>query len=147
MKYIRKPIAAGTVALALSFSSVISSASSHMDAPLITFDDAANTTDVYAFVTQRDGMKYLSTAVAVYPFEEPGIGPNKYNFDDNVRYQIHVATGSDLERGRPTFSYQFDFETNFKKKNTILQSYVGVVNDVNDAAQNLTQTYQPRKIS
>ena len=26
-----------------------------MDAPLITLDDAANTTDVYAFVTQRDG--------------------------------------------------------------------------------------------
>src|SRR5262245_56135976 len=28
-------------------------ASSHMDAPLITLDDAANTTDVYAFVSQR----------------------------------------------------------------------------------------------
>ena len=27
-------------------------ASSHMDAPLITLDDAANTTDVYAFVSQ-----------------------------------------------------------------------------------------------
>ena len=30
-------------------------ASSHMDAPLITLDDAANTTDVYAFVSQRYG--------------------------------------------------------------------------------------------
>ena len=30
-------------------------ASSHMDAPLITLDDAANTTDVYAFVTERFG--------------------------------------------------------------------------------------------
>ncbi len=28
---------------------------SHMDAPLITIDDAANTTDVYAFVTRRNG--------------------------------------------------------------------------------------------
>ena len=28
-------------------------ASSHMDAPLITLDDAANTTDVYAFVSQQ----------------------------------------------------------------------------------------------
>ena len=30
-------------------------ASSHMDAPLITLDDAANTTDVYAFVSERGG--------------------------------------------------------------------------------------------
>ena len=30
--------------------STSASASSHMDAPLITLDDAANTTDVYAFV-------------------------------------------------------------------------------------------------
>src|SRR5207249_2549977 len=71
-------------------------ASSHMDAPLIVLDDAANTTDVYAFVTGEDGRKYLTTALAVYPHEEPGIGPNKYNFDDNVLYEIHVALGRDL---------------------------------------------------
>ena len=75
-----------------------------MDAPLITLDDAANTTDVYAFVSQRDGEKYLTTALAVYPFEEPGIGPNKYNFDDDVLYEIHVATGSDARAGRATYS-------------------------------------------
>jgi len=53
-------------------------ASSHMDAPLITFDDPANTTDVYAFLSedQRDGDDYLTTAVSVYPFEEPGIEDN-----------------------------------------------------------------------
>src|SRR6187402_2518951 len=75
-------------------------ASSHMDAPLITLDPAANTTDVYAFVSQRDGAKYLTTALAVYPHEEPGIGPNKYNFDDDVLYEIRVATGRDVARGR-----------------------------------------------
>ena len=79
-----------------------------MDAPLITLDDAANTTDVYAFVSERGGVKYLTTALAVYPFEEPGIGPNKYNFDDNVLYEIHVATGDDVARGRTTYAYQFD---------------------------------------
>ena len=57
-------------------------ASSHMDAPLITFDDAANTTDVYAFVSKDGDTQYLTTALAVYPFEEPGIGPNAYAFDD-----------------------------------------------------------------
>jgi hypothetical protein len=116
-------------------------ASSHMDAPLITLDDAANTTDVYAFVQKKNGVKVLVTALGVYPFEEPGIGPNKFNFDDNVLYQIHVATGRDVAAGRPSISYQFRFKTRFKNTNTILQSYLGVVNDVDDAAQNLTQTY------
>jgi hypothetical protein len=97
-------------------------ASSHMDAPLITLDDAANTTDVYAFVREERGMKSLVTALGVYPFEEPGIGPNKYNFDDNVLYEIHVATGADVAAGVPTFSYQFNFETKYKNRRTILQS-------------------------
>ena len=121
-------------------------ASSHMDAPLITLDPAANTTDVYAFVQQENGGKSLVTALGVYPFEEPGIGPNKYNFDDNVLYEIHVATGDDLAAGRSTISYQFQFTTRYKNENTILQSYLGVINDVDDAAQNLTQTYTVTKV-
>jgi hypothetical protein len=47
----------------------IASASSHMDAPLIVLDDAANTTDVYAFVQQENGRKVLATALCVYPIE------------------------------------------------------------------------------
>jgi hypothetical protein len=121
-------------------------ASSHMDAPLITLDDAANTTDVYAFVRDEYGKKSLVTALGVYPFEEPGIGPNKYNFDDNVLYEIHVATGDDVRAGRPTISYQFTFDTKFKNKSTILQSYLGVITDVDDGAQNLTQFYTVTKV-
>lgn len=108
---------------------------------LITLDDAANTTDVYGFVSASDGVEYLTTALAVYPFEEPGIGPNKYNFDDEVRYEIHVALGDDVPQGRATLSYRFAFDTQFKDPNTILQSYLGVIKDVDDDAQNLTQTY------
>lgn len=121
-------------------------ASSHMDAPLITLDDAANTTDVYAFVSQRFGHKYLSTALAVYPHEEPGVGPNKYNFDDDVLYEIRVATGRDLARGRTTLSYQFRFDTTYRNRNTILQSYLGVIANVGDASQNLIQRYTVDKL-
>jgi len=121
-------------------------ASSHMDAPLIILDPAANTTDVYAFVHTENGVKTLVTALGVFPFEEPGIGPNKYNFDDDVLYEIHIATGSDLAAGRATFSYQFQFTTNYKNKNTILQSYLGVIQNIDDAAQNLTQTYTVTKV-
>jgi hypothetical protein len=137
------PLAAAGLILAGTTPAV---ASSHMDAPLITLDDAANTTDVYAFVQRENGMKVLVTALGVYPFEEPGIGPNKYNFDDNVLYEIHVATGRDVAAGRRTYTYQFRFSTRFKNRNTILQSYLGVVKDVNDAAQNLTQFYTVTRV-
>ena len=121
-------------------------ASSHMDAPLIILDPAANTTDVYAFVDQDGDQKSLVLALGVYPHEEPGVGPNKYSFDDNVLYEIHVALGADVAAGRPTLSYQFRFASNFKNQNTILQAYLGVVQHVGDANQNLTQTYTVTKI-
>ncbi len=121
-------------------------ASSHMDAPLITLDPSANTTDVYAFVRNAAGQKVLVTALGVYPHQEPGVGPNKYNFDDNVLYEIHVATGDDVAAGKPTFSYQFQFKTEYKTRATILQSYLGVVNNVGDAAQNLVQSYTITKV-
>ena len=121
-------------------------ASSHMDAPLITLDPAANTTDVYAFVSQVNGVKCLTAALAVYPFEEPSIGPNKYNFDDNVLYEIHVSTGTDLAEGEATISYQFAFKTTFKNENTIAQSFLGPIQHVDDANQNLTQRYSVTKI-
>jgi len=121
-------------------------ASSHMDAPLITLDPSANTTDVYAFVSTNAAQKYLSVALGVYPFEEPGIGPNKYNFDDNVLYEIHVALGKDVAAGNADLSYQFRFTTHYKNTGTILQSYLGVVQDVGDANQNLTQTYTVTKV-
>ncbi|MFY9341548.1 MAG: DUF4331 domain-containing protein [Planctomycetota bacterium] len=127
-------------AMLASTSSVL--ASSHMDAPLITLDDAANLTDVYAFVSAAPaGGKYLTLGMSVYPFEDPGIGPNKYNFDDRVAYALHVSTGADVAAGRKTFSYVWQFQTAYKTQATILQSYTGVVQNVNDNAQNLTQTY------
>ncbi len=121
-------------------------ASSHMDAPAITLDPAANTTDVYAFRSAVGGQQYLTTALSVYPHQEPGIGPNKYNFDDNVLYQIHVSLGDDLAAGRATLSYQFRFTTTYRSEATILQSYLGVVQDVGDAGQNLLQTYSVTRV-
>src|SRR5881628_2669695 len=136
MKKLMKKAQPAVAAVLIAYLATPAFASSHMDAPLITLDPAANTTDVYAFVQDENGVKTLVTALGVYPFEEPGIGPNKYNFDDNVLYQIHVALGSDAGAGRPTLSYQFRFKTRYKNKNTILQSYLGVIQDVGDASQN-----------
>ncbi len=127
---------------ALMASSASLLASSHMDAPLITLDDAANLTDVYAFVSSAPNAgKYLTLGMSVYPFEEPGIGPNRFNFDDRVAYAIHVSTGNDLASGAKSYSYVFLFNTRYKTQQTILQSYTGAIQNVDDAAQNLTQTY------
>ncbi len=151
MHPLTKTCALATLSATLVFSAPTALASSHMDAPLITFDDAANTTDVYAFVDEDNGNKSLVVAFGVYPFEEPGIGPNKYNFDDNVLYQIHVALGDDVNRGRKTLSYQFRFKTVFQNVNTILQSYTGVIDKVDlldpDPSQNLIQTYTVTKVN
>ncbi len=120
-------------------------ASSHMDAPLITLDPAANTTDVYAFVSEGQKGKNLVVGLSVYPFQEPGIGPNAYNFDDNVRYQLHIALGNDLAAGKDSISYTFSFDTRYQKQTTILPSYFGVINNVGDAGQNLRQRYTVTK--
>src|SRR5919205_3407506 len=147
MKQLRSLVRSCVAVAALAMLPRVALASSHMDAPLITLDDPANTTDVYAFVSTEGHDKYLTTALGVYPFEEPGIGPNIYRFDDNVLYEIHVATGRDVAAGRATYSYQFRFTTHFKNRNTTLQAFTGVVQDVNDPNQNMVQTYQVTKVN
>lgn len=142
----KSAIGLGLLALTAALGVVPARASSHMDAPLITRDPAANTTDVYAFVATRNGVKYLELALGVYPHEEPGIGPNKYNFDDNVLYQLFISKGGDLSTGADSIAYQFQFSTAYKTQDSILQSYVGVVGADGDANQNLTQTYTVTKV-
>ncbi len=134
-----KLLTRATVATALGSMSLL--ASSHQDAPLISLDDAANTTDVYAFKSVQGDQEYLTTALAVYPFQNPGIGPNKHNFDDNVLYSIFVATGDNVAAGKPSYRYDFYFRTWLNNRDTILQSYLGVVEDLGDANQNLIQSY------
>jgi hypothetical protein len=137
------PAVIAAVALAMVFGQVPARASSHMDAPLITLDHAANTTDVYAFVVVRNNQKFLDVALAVYPHQEPGVGPNKYGFDANVLYQIFLA---DPATGADRVAYQFQFSDSYKTQATILQSYTGVVSAIGDSAQNFTQSYTVTKV-
>jgi hypothetical protein len=147
MKLSIKKLAAAGLAGALTMTGSPLFASSHQDAPLAVLDPAANTTDVYAFVDQdKNGPKSLVVALGVYPFEEPGIGPNKFNFDDNVLYEIHVSLGADRLAGRATLSYQFRFRSTTKNRKTILDNFVGVIQHVDDANQNFVQTYTVTKV-
>lgn len=126
-------------------------ASSHMDAPLITLDDPANLTDVYAFVSKREGSsrKYLTAAFSVYPFEEPGIGPNLYRFDPKVNYEINVSLGDHVKTGQPDITYTFKFKEEYVNDDTILATYLGVLKPAPkgkfSATQNLRQTFTVTK--
>ena len=67
-------------------------ASSHREAPAISIDPSADNTDVYAWVTPGTHDKLYIVANWI-PLEEPAGGPNFYQFDDDVRYEIHIARG------------------------------------------------------
>ena len=56
-----------TIGLVLA-TSAPARASSHMDAPLIVLDPAANTTDVYAFLSDTNGQQYLTVALSKQSF-------------------------------------------------------------------------------
>jgi hypothetical protein len=67
-------------------------ASSHREAPAISNDPAADNTDLYAWVTPGTHDK-LYIVANWSPLEEPSGGPNFHEFDEDVRYEIHIARG------------------------------------------------------
>ena len=81
--------------------------SSHREAPEISKDPVADSTDVYAFVSPDQAQTV--TLIANYiPLEAPDGGPNFYEFADDVLYEIHIDNTGD---GNPDISYQFRFTT------------------------------------
>jgi hypothetical protein len=94
MKTFQKCVARGLTSLTALTLSASALASSHREAPAISLDPAADNTDVYAWVTPGTHDKLY--IVANYnPLEEPSGGPNFHKFDDEVRYEIHIARGPD----------------------------------------------------
>jgi hypothetical protein len=68
----------------VGFQLMPSKASSHREAPLISGDPQADTTDVYAFVSP-DAPDTVTLISSWSPFEDPQGGPNFYKFGDNRR--------------------------------------------------------------
>jgi len=83
-------------------------ASSHREAPAISFDPAADNTDLWAWV-KAGTHDTLYVVASYYPLEEPSGGPNFHSFSDDVLYEIHVARGaSSLD---DVVTYQIQFKT------------------------------------
>ncbi len=117
-------------------------ASSHREAPLISQDPVADSTDVYAFVSPNkpDTVTLLANYV---PLEEPAGGPNFFKFGDDVLYTIKVDNDGD---GREDISYEFRFKTKITNGDTFQQT-TGPVTSLNDADLNMKQTYTVAKVT
>jgi hypothetical protein len=116
--------------LALLTGSLVTNASSHREAPLISNDPLADNTDVYAFRSPDD--PNTITIIANYiPFELPEGGPNYYTFGTNIRYEIHIknkttTTADDI-------LYRFTFSQVNQDPTTFFNIRLG--------AQNIKTTY------
>jgi len=90
--------------------------SSHREAPEISKDPVADSTDVYAFVSP-DRPSTVTLIANYIPLQGPAGGPNFYEFGDDVLYEIHIDNSGD---GRPDITYQFRFHTKLRDPGTFL---------------------------
>lgn len=109
MKKVFSSFSAALAALGLISITSVASASSHREAPAISQDPVADSTDLWAWHSGTAASGTLHVVVSYNPMEEPSGGPNFHSFGDDVLYEIHVARGStDLVED---ITYQFRFST------------------------------------
>jgi hypothetical protein len=115
--------------------------SSHREAPEISKDPVADSTDVYAFVSPDD--PDTVTLIANYlPLQGPAGGPNFYEFGDDVLYEIHIDNTGD---GRADVTYQFRFTTTITNPHTFLYN-TGPIQSLTSANWNRRQTYSVTRV-
>lgn len=97
-------------------------AASHREAPLIAQDPTADNTDFYAFRswTNPGNVVFILNTI---PLQEPGGGPNYFNFGDDVLYKISVDTNAD---GEDDLSYEFRFKTEIRDPLQLPLAYVAL---------------------
>ena len=116
--------------LALLTGSLVTNASSHREAPLISNDPLCDNTDVYAFRSPDD--PNTITIIANYiPFELPEGGPNYYTFGTNIRYEIHIKNKTTT--ANDDILYRFTFSQVNQDPTTFFNIRLG--------AQNIKTTY------
>jgi Domain of unknown function (DUF4331) len=110
--------------------------SSHREAPEISKDPVADSTDLYAFTSY--GNPDNVTIIANYvPLQTPSGGPNFYEFGDDVLYEIKIDNNGD---GKAEIIYQFTFKTKVTNLNTFLYN-TGPILSLTDKNWNRRQTY------
>jgi Domain of unknown function (DUF4331) len=115
--------------------------SSHREAPEISKDPVADSTDVYAFVSP-DKPDTVTLIANYIPLEGPAGGPNFYEFGDDVLYEIHVDNDGD---GKPNVTYQFRFTVQLRNENTFLYN-TGPIQALDSPNWNRRQFYSVTKV-
>ena len=115
--------------------------SSHREAPEISKDPVADSTDLYAFVSP-DHPDTVTLIANYLPLQGPAAGPNFYEFGDDVLYEIHVDNDGD---GRPDITFQFNFQTVLQVGGTFLYN-VGPITSLNAGTWNRRQFYDVTRI-
>jgi hypothetical protein len=110
--------------------------SSHREAPEISKDPVADSTDVYAFVSP-DKPDTVTLIANYIPLQSPAGGPNFYEFGDDVLYGIHIDNNGD---GQADISYEFRFSTTVRDPDTFLYN-VGPIESLSSPNWNRVQTY------
>src|SRR6266478_5236523 len=110
--------------------------SSHREAPEISKDPVADSTDVYAFVSpdKPDAVTLIANYI---PLQGPAGGPNFYEFGDDVLYQIHIDNDGD---GQADISYRFRFSTQVVNPDTFLYN-TGPIESLSSPNWNRRQSY------
>src|SRR5690242_12394296 len=115
--------------------------SSHREAPEISKDPVADSSDLYAFVSPDD--PDTVTIIANYvPLQLPAAGPNVFEFGDDVLYEIHIDSNGD---GRPDLTYQFRFRTELRNDKTF-RYHTGPIESLDSENWNRRQFYSVTKV-
>jgi hypothetical protein len=110
--------------------------SSHREAPEISKDPVADSTDTYAFVSP-DAPNTVTIITNYIPLEDPAGGPNFLEFGDDVLYRINVDNDGD---GKPDVIYEFRFKTTVTNPNTFLYN-TGPITGSYSPTSTICQTY------
>jgi hypothetical protein len=111
--------------------------SSHREAPQISKDPVADSTDLYAFVSP-DKHDTITLIANYIPLQLPSGGPNFYEFGEDVLYEINIDNNGD---GLADISYQFRFTTTVRDPGTFLYN-TGPITSLSDSSWNRVQTYE-----
>jgi hypothetical protein len=122
--------------VAITFTVERSEGSSHREAPLISQDPQADTTDVYAFIAP-DAPDKVTLVGNWYPLQEPAGGPNFYSFGDDVWYEFAIDNNGDAKED---VAYAFQFKTEILDPSTFLYA-TGPITSLDDPNYNVRQYY------
>src|SRR4051794_23414837 len=116
--------------------------SSHREAPEISKDPVADSTDLYAFVSP-DRPNTVTILANYVPLQGPDAGPNFFEFGDDVLYSINIDNNGD---GKADISSQFDFTTPLRNEEPFLYN-PGPITSLSSPNWNRRQFYKVTRVT